>query len=127
MRLARTRCTLIAALFAPLALLTPTTAHAAPAAVAHWPARHAPGETITLLVCDALAALTVTDESRAGCSRDKFNPGFVGGPSEQETKGVRAAPPRPLHACARISGVPPGRRRAEEEILLLVPGGHQAP
>ncbi|MER6274436.1 HNH endonuclease family protein [Streptomyces sp900105755] len=72
MRLARTRRTLLAALFAPLALLAPTTAHAAPAAAAHRPARHAPGETITLPVRDALAELTVADESRAGYSRDKF-------------------------------------------------------
>ncbi|MFG2961498.1 DUF1524 domain-containing protein [Streptomyces sp. NPDC048291] len=72
MRLARTRHTLIAALFAPLALLAPTTAHAAPTAAERLPARHAPGETITLPVRDALAELTVADESRAGYSRDKF-------------------------------------------------------
>lgn len=36
------------------------------------PVRHAPGETVTLPVRDALAALTVTDEDRAGCSRDRF-------------------------------------------------------
>ncbi|GGN45803.1 hypothetical protein GCM10011578_098090 [Streptomyces fuscichromogenes] len=68
MRLARTRRTLIAAL---LALLTPTTAHAAPA-FAYQPERHAPGETVTLPVRDALAALTVADEDRAGYSRDQF-------------------------------------------------------
>ncbi|MEU2624617.1 HNH endonuclease family protein [Streptomyces sp. NPDC007157] len=72
MRLARTRRTLIAALFAPLALLTPTTAHATTTAAGHLPVRHAPGETITLPVRDALAALPVADESRAGYSRDKF-------------------------------------------------------
>ncbi|MEU9348005.1 HNH endonuclease family protein [Streptomyces sp. NPDC048278] len=72
MRLARTRRTLIAALFALLALLAPTTAHAATAVAGHLPARHAPGETVTLPVRDALAELTVADESRAGYSRDKF-------------------------------------------------------
>ncbi|MEU9413065.1 HNH endonuclease family protein [Streptomyces sp. NPDC048281] len=72
MRLARTRRTLIAALFALLALLTPTTAHAATVVGGHLPARHAPGETVTLPVRDALAALTVADESRDGYSRDKF-------------------------------------------------------
>ncbi|MFF7986968.1 HNH endonuclease family protein [Streptomyces sp. NPDC007901] len=74
MRLARTRRTLIAALFAPLALLIPTTSTAAHAAEApaHQPVRHVPGETVTLPVRDALAALTVADESRAGYSRDKF-------------------------------------------------------
>lgn len=72
MRLARTRRTLLAALFAPLALLTPTTAHAAPAAAGNLPARHAPGETATLPVRDALAQLTVADEDRTGYTRDKF-------------------------------------------------------
>ncbi|MEU5314372.1 HNH endonuclease family protein [Streptomyces sp. NPDC021562] len=72
MRLTRTRRTLLAVLFAPLALLTPTTAHATPAPAGHLPVRHAPGETITLPVRDALAALTVANESRAGYSRDKF-------------------------------------------------------
>ncbi|MGW1622468.1 hypothetical protein [Streptomyces sp. NPDC002172] len=67
MRLPRTRRTLIASLFAPLTLIAPTTAHAAAA-----PARHTPGETITLPVRDALAELTIADESRAGYSRDKF-------------------------------------------------------
>ncbi|MFJ8158764.1 HNH endonuclease family protein [Streptomyces sp. NPDC094468] len=74
MRFARTRRTLIAALFAPLALLTPATAHAAVASPAsgHHAVHRAPGETITLPVRDALAALPVVDESRAGYSRDKF-------------------------------------------------------
>ena len=77
MRLARTQRTLIAALLAPLALLTPPIAHAttttaAAAAAGRLPVRHAPGDTVTLPVRDALAALTVTDEDRAGYSRDKF-------------------------------------------------------
>ncbi|MFJ3800022.1 HNH endonuclease family protein [Streptomyces sp. NPDC090088] len=71
MRLACTRRTLITALFALLALLVPATAHAA-AAPPHQLAHRAPGETVTLPVRDALAALTVADESRAGYSRDKF-------------------------------------------------------
>ncbi|MFJ8159023.1 HNH endonuclease family protein [Streptomyces sp. NPDC094468] len=73
-RLARTRYALIVALFAPLALLTPTTAHATTAApaAAHQRVHRAPGETITLPVRDALAALPVADESRAGYTRDKF-------------------------------------------------------
>ncbi|MGW7244648.1 HNH endonuclease family protein [Streptomyces sp. NPDC054804] len=73
-RLACTRHALTAALFAPLVLLTPTTAHATPASppAAHQPVLRAPGETITLPVRDALAALPVADESRAGYSRDKF-------------------------------------------------------
>ncbi|MGW5658456.1 HNH endonuclease, partial [Streptomyces humi] len=72
MRLARTRRTLFAALFAPLALLTPTTAHATTPATEQLPLRHAPGETVTLPVRDALAGLTVADEDRTGYSRDKF-------------------------------------------------------
>ncbi|MEV5842231.1 HNH endonuclease family protein [Streptomyces sp. NPDC051985] len=63
--------TLLAALFAVITLLVPTAAHAAAAPV-HQLAHHAPGETITLPVRDALAALTVADESRTGYSRDKF-------------------------------------------------------
>ncbi|MFF7888166.1 HNH endonuclease family protein [Streptomyces sp. NPDC007916] len=34
--------------------------------------QHAPGDTVTLPVRDALAALTVQDESRTGYTRDKF-------------------------------------------------------
>jgi hypothetical protein len=51
-------------------LITPTTAYAVPAAPASQ--RSAPGDTITLPVRDALAALPVRDESRAGYTRDKF-------------------------------------------------------
>jgi len=46
------------------ALITPTAAHAVPVAPASQ--RSAPGDTITLPVRDALAALPVQDESRAG-------------------------------------------------------------
>ncbi|MGW1878793.1 HNH endonuclease family protein [Streptomyces sp. NPDC001975] len=53
-------------------LLTPATAHASAPAPAAPHQQHAAGETITLPVRDALAALTVADESRAGYSRDKF-------------------------------------------------------
>ncbi|MFE2971705.1 hypothetical protein ACFXKC_50630 [Streptomyces sp. NPDC059340] len=58
--------TAAAALSALAVLLAPTTAHAAPAD--HLP-RHAPGDTITLPVRDALQALIVQDESRAGYER----------------------------------------------------------
>lgn len=53
------------------ALLAPTTAaHAvSPTQVA---LRHAPGDTITLPVRDALAALTVQGEGRTGYERTKF-------------------------------------------------------
>jgi hypothetical protein len=72
--LARPRHALITALFASFALLTPSTASAT--AASHSPARqpvhHAPGETVTLPVRDALAALTVADEDRTGYTRDKF-------------------------------------------------------
>ncbi|MFJ9968705.1 HNH endonuclease family protein [Streptomyces avermitilis] len=51
------------------ALLAPTTAHAAPAT--HIP-QQAPGDTVTLPVRDALQALTVQDEIRAGYERSKF-------------------------------------------------------
>jgi hypothetical protein len=50
-------------------LITPTTAHAVPIAPASQ--RSAPGDTITLPVRDALAALPVQDESRTGYTRDK--------------------------------------------------------
>jgi hypothetical protein len=63
--LAPTQRALVTTLFAFTTLLIPTTAHA----VATPPLqRHAPGETITLPVRDALAALAVS----AGYSRDKF-------------------------------------------------------
>ncbi|MFI6662952.1 HNH endonuclease family protein [Streptomyces sp. NPDC050523] len=63
-----------AALTALVSLLAPTTARAAaptsaPAATAQ---RHAPGDTVTLPVRDALAGLPVQDESRTGYTRDKF-------------------------------------------------------
>ncbi|MFF4316896.1 HNH endonuclease family protein [Streptomyces sp. NPDC001507] len=86
MRLARTRRTLIAALFTPLVLIAPTTAAHAAAA----PVRHAPGETITLPVRDALAALTVADESRAGYSRDKFKHWTDADKDGCNTRGTRA-------------------------------------
>ncbi|TVZ90504.1 HNH endonuclease family protein [Streptomyces sp. BK340] len=74
MRLPHVLRTAAATLPALAALLAPTTAHAAPPAPAHAVStqRHAPGDTITLPVRDALAALTVQDESRSGYSRDKF-------------------------------------------------------
>ncbi|MFI6249028.1 HNH endonuclease family protein [Streptomyces sp. NPDC051016] len=62
-----TRTVVVAAALA--AMLTPATAHAAPI---RQRVQHAADETITLPVRDALAALTVADESRAGYSRDKF-------------------------------------------------------
>lgn len=58
-----------AAVAALAALLAATTAHAAPAG--HL-SRHAPGDTITLPFRDALQALIVQDESRAGYERSKF-------------------------------------------------------
>nr|WP_257033857.1 HNH endonuclease family protein [Streptomyces sp. Ag109_G2-15] len=45
---------------------------APPAAAPASLQRHAPGDTITLPVRDALAALIVQDENRTGYSRDKF-------------------------------------------------------
>ncbi|MGW1878758.1 GmrSD restriction endonuclease domain-containing protein [Streptomyces sp. NPDC001975] len=53
-------------------LLTPATAHASSPASGMSLQRYAPGDTITLPVRDALAALTVSDEDRTGYSRDKF-------------------------------------------------------
>ncbi|KQX72199.1 HNH endonuclease family protein [Streptomyces sp. Root1310] len=71
MRLTLTASATAAALFALAALLTPTTAaHAVPPAQVAL--RHAPGDTITLPVRDALAALTVQGESRTGYERTKF-------------------------------------------------------
>ncbi|MEU9381261.1 HNH endonuclease family protein [Streptomyces sp. NPDC048279] len=74
MHLARPRHALITALFASLALLTPSTASATAASPspARQPVHRAPGETVTLPVRDALAALTVSDEDRTGYTRDKF-------------------------------------------------------
>ncbi|MEV7817116.1 HNH endonuclease family protein [Streptomyces flaveolus] len=62
MRLARTTITAAAVL---AALLSPTTAHAAPAAVA-------PRDAVTLPVQDALAQLPVRGEDRTGYERAKF-------------------------------------------------------
>ncbi|MET8771111.1 HNH endonuclease family protein [Streptomyces sp. NPDC004658] len=62
MRLARTTAATAAVL---AALLTPTTAHAAPAATA-------PRDTVTLPVQDALAQLPVRSEDRSGYERTKF-------------------------------------------------------
>jgi hypothetical protein len=59
--------TTAAALSALTVLLTPATAHAASAERAT-----APGNTVTLPVREALAALPVNDESRAGYERTKF-------------------------------------------------------
>ncbi|QDN74660.1 HNH endonuclease [Streptomyces sp. S1A1-7] len=69
MRFTRASRTAAAGLSALAALLASTTAHAAPAP--HLP-RHAPGDTITLPVRDALQALTVQDEGRTGYERSKF-------------------------------------------------------
>lgn len=64
MRLTRPARTAAASLSVVAALLAPTaTAHAAAAA---------PGDTVTLPVRDALQALPVQEESRAGFTRDKF-------------------------------------------------------
>ncbi|WP_369265197.1 hypothetical protein [Streptomyces sp. R35] len=55
-------------------LFPPAAAHAvlpAPAPAAAFQ-RHVPGDTITLPVRDALAALPLQDESRTGYTRDKF-------------------------------------------------------
>ncbi|MFI5801128.1 HNH endonuclease family protein [Streptomyces sp. NPDC051677] len=71
MRLARTGRSAAAALSALAALLTPATAHAA-SAPAPTLQQHAPGDTVTVPVRDALAALTVQDESRTGYERTKF-------------------------------------------------------
>ncbi|GAA5705933.1 hypothetical protein Save01_06787 [Streptomyces avermitilis] len=68
-RASRTAAIALAALAALAALLAPTTAHAAPA---DHPQRHAPGDTITLPVRDALQGLTVQDESRTGYEPSKF-------------------------------------------------------
>ncbi|SNX88602.1 hypothetical protein SAMN06272735_9073 [Streptomyces sp. TLI_55] len=57
MRLARTAAAAVCTL---TALLTPSTAHAAP------------GDSIPVPVRDALAALTVQDEDRTGYERTKF-------------------------------------------------------
>ncbi len=69
MRHLRTAGVMAAALSALAALLTPA-AHAVSPAPASL--RHAPGDTITLPVRDALAALTVQDEDRTGYERTKF-------------------------------------------------------
>ncbi|OQR63533.1 HNH endonuclease [Streptomyces maremycinicus] len=70
MRLIRTAGAATAVLSALAVLLVPTPANAAsPAAAAQ---RRAPGDTITVPVRDALAALTVQDESRTGYERTKF-------------------------------------------------------
>ncbi|MFG3590474.1 HNH endonuclease family protein [Streptomyces sp. NPDC047990] len=58
-----------AALCSLAALLVPAAAHAVPAG--HF-LRHAPGDTLTLPVQDALRGLVVQDESRAGYERSKF-------------------------------------------------------
>ncbi|MGW6521713.1 HNH endonuclease family protein [Streptomyces sp. NPDC054962] len=70
MRLSLTAAAMAAALSALAALLAPATARAAYPAVA--PLRHSPGDTITLPVSDALAALAVQDENRTGYERTKF-------------------------------------------------------
>ncbi|MFM9499868.1 HNH endonuclease family protein [Streptomyces galilaeus] len=61
MRPIRTAVTAAAVFSALAALFTPATAHAA-----------APGDTVTLPVDDALAALPVGDEDRTGYERTKF-------------------------------------------------------
>ncbi|MFF2128722.1 HNH endonuclease family protein [Streptomyces olivochromogenes] len=58
--------TAAAALSAFVVLLAPTTAHAA------TPTHVAPGDTVAMPVRDALKALPVQDESRAGYERTKF-------------------------------------------------------
>ncbi|MGW2051999.1 HNH endonuclease family protein [Streptomyces sp. NPDC001858] len=63
----RTRTAVAAA-----ALLAPTTAEAHTPVPAFAPQRYAPGDTVTLPVRDALAALTVQDEDRTGYSRALF-------------------------------------------------------
>ncbi|MGQ4483449.1 HNH endonuclease family protein [Streptomyces sp. SAS_276] len=67
MRFSPTARTTAAVLSALAVLLTPTTAHAASAGRATDPV-----DTVTLPVRDALAALPVSDESRAGYERTKF-------------------------------------------------------
>ncbi len=69
MRHPRTASVMAATLSALAALLSPA-AHAVSPAPASL--RHAPGDTITLPVRDALAALTVQDEDRTGYERTKF-------------------------------------------------------
>ncbi|MFC4506083.1 MULTISPECIES: hypothetical protein [Streptomyces] len=69
MRIPRTAVAVVAAL---AALLTPTTAEAHTHVPASAPQRHAPGDTVTLPVRDALAAVVVQDEDRTGYSRDLF-------------------------------------------------------
>ncbi|CUW33344.1 hypothetical protein [Streptomyces reticuli] len=69
-RFVRAVAVLLPALLAPA---VPAAAHAeTPTAPATAAQRHTPGHTITLPVRDALAALPVQDESRAGYTRDKF-------------------------------------------------------
>ncbi|MFD8222278.1 hypothetical protein ACFV2U_53815 [Streptomyces sp. NPDC059697] len=92
--------TAAAALSALAVLLAPTTAHAAPAD--HLP-RHAPGDTITLPVRDALQALIVQDESHAGYERSKFK---HTGPTPIKT----AAIPAPRSSWRRPSRLLPWGR-----------------
>ncbi|MGW0875316.1 hypothetical protein ACWD3Z_33235 [Streptomyces sp. NPDC002740] len=69
MRHSRTAGVMAAVMSALAALLSPA-AHAVSPAPASL--RHAPGDTLTLPVRDALAALTVQDENRTGYERTKF-------------------------------------------------------
>ncbi|MFD8726314.1 hypothetical protein ACFV2H_52595 [Streptomyces sp. NPDC059629] len=91
MRLTRTRRTLLAAPFAPLALPTPSTAHAAE----RLPARHIAGETVTLPVRDALATLAVSDEDRTGYTRDKFKH-WIDADKAAATPAPRSSSRKPL-------------------------------
>ncbi|MGW2826410.1 HNH endonuclease family protein [Streptomyces sp. NPDC001443] len=69
MHVARIACAAAAVLSV---LAAPSAARAVSPVSLSAPQRHTPGDTITLPVRDALAALVVQEESRAGYSRDKF-------------------------------------------------------
>ncbi|MFD8220486.1 hypothetical protein ACFV2U_44165 [Streptomyces sp. NPDC059697] len=99
-RKARASCRAVratdAVLSALTALLAPSTAHAAaPAPAKGFPAhRHAPSDTITLPVRDALAALAGDGESRSGYSRDQFKH-WTGRTRTRATRGPRSYWPKP--------------------------------
>ncbi|MFI9254938.1 hypothetical protein [Streptomyces sp. NPDC053069] len=74
--------TVLAVLSAPATLVFPA---AVPPASARAVQRHATGDTITLPVPDALAALPVQDENRTGYAKAMGH----GGGAQRESRGTR--------------------------------------